>query len=230
MDASPMTVLLTPTPHAPAEPARDADVLLASPAPVARPGAPSRACAGRAASDDVTLMRRLRNGELAAFEALYDRHAPAALALARRMLGDRAAAEDVTQEAFITLWRSATTYAPELSAPRSWLLAITRNRAIDALRRRRDVQPLGAEHHEREAPERTDEAVWRRAEAATIQAALHTLPSAQRRVLELAFYSELSQSEIASTLDLPLGTVKGRMRLALKKLGERVDAPALALA
>jgi RNA polymerase sigma-70 factor (ECF subfamily) len=229
MDPSPMNVLLTPTLSA-ADLDGDADALVTSPVHALRAGAPSRPRARGAGPDDVTLMRRLRSGELPAFEALYDRHAPAAFALASRMLRDNAAAEDVTQEAFITLWRSRRTYAPELSAPRSWLLAITRNRAIDALRRRRDVQPLGVEHDEREAPERTDEAVWRRAEAATVQAALHTLPAAQRRVLELAYYAELSQSEIASALDLPLGTVKGRMRLALKKLAERIDAPAPALA
>jgi RNA polymerase sigma-70 factor (ECF subfamily) len=178
------------------------------------------------ATDDVELMRRLRADDLAAFETLYDRHAPIVLGVARRMVGDPTSAEDVAQETFMTLWRSRHAYAPTLSPPRSWLLTLTRNRAIDAIRRRHGLtyEPLGVDHAQRVAPECTEDEVLRRTDSAALRVALDGLPGGQRRVLELSYFSELSQTEIASELDLPLGTVKSRMRLGLGKLGSTMSA------
>ena len=167
-------------------------------------------------------MRRVGAGDRRAFEALYDRHAPVVLGVAQRMVGgDRAAAEDVAQEAFLTLWRSRGAYTAARSAPRSWLLTLTRSRAIDALRRRQGqiFEPLDADRHDHEAPERTEDEVLRRTDRANLRDALATLPRGQRRVLELSYFSGLSQSEIATELQLPLGTVKSRTRLGLTKLG-----------
>ena len=176
---------------------------------------------------DAELMRRMSADDLQAFEMLYDRHAPVVLGVARRMVGgDRAAAEDVAQEAFLTLWRSRSVYAASLSPPRSWLLTLTRHRAIDAMRRRHGLtyEPLDAETEQREAPDRTEEEVLRRTDRADLRDALRSLPGGQRRVLELSYYGELSQSEIAAQLALPLGTVKSRMRLGMAKLAPRLAA------
>jgi RNA polymerase sigma-70 factor (ECF subfamily) len=176
--------------------------------------------------DDATIMRRVCDGDPAAFAALYDRHAAAAQALAHRMLRDRTAAEDVTQEAFVGLWRSRTAYVPARGAVRSWLLMITRNRAIDAIRRRGLPDELWSEWgYERESPERTDEEALRRSEADALGAALRQLPEGQRCVIDLAYFGGLSQTEIAAQLGLPLGTVKSRVRLALSKLAEQVESP-----
>ena len=178
--------------------------------------------------DDVALMRLLCDGDTVAFAAFYDRHSTVAYGLAYRILRDRTAAEDVLQEAFVGLWRGRGTYEPGRGAPRSWLLMITHNRAIDAIRRRRADQPIEDWHDEREAPERTEDEALRRSEAETIRAALRQLPDGQRRVIDLAYFAGLTQTEIALRLGLPLGTVKSRVRLALGKLAEHIESPAQA--
>ncbi len=183
-----------------------------------------------ARSDDAGLMRRLMANDVAAFGLLYDRHAGSVYGLAYRMLRERTAAEDVAQEAFVALWRSRHRYAPERGTAAAWLLTITRNRAIDALRRGRGHLHEEIDgRHEQEAPDRTDEEALRRLEARAIGVALGTLPDAQRIVLELGYFRGLTHSEIAARLQIPLGTVKGRMRLALGKLAGLLDAPAVAL-
>ena len=170
-------------------------------------------------------MRSLQEGDVAAFEAIYDRHARAVYGLAYRILRDGPAAEDVTQEAFLAMWRSRHRYAPERGAARSWLLSIAHNRAIDTIRGQRGhrQQALELDYHELEAPERTDQQVLERLEAATITHALQGLPPTQRRVLDLAYFGGLTQAEIAAELRLPLGTVKGRIRLALQKLARTLE-------
>jgi RNA polymerase sigma-70 factor, ECF subfamily len=196
--------------------------------PTAGTGERRRAHGSCRTIEDAELMRRVGDGDRGAFEALYDRHAPVVLGVARRMVGgDRAAAEDVAQEAFLTLWRSRGAYTATLSPPRSWLLTLTRNRAIDALRRRHGqvYEPLGADHDQRAAPDHTENEVLLRTDCADLRTALAALPGGQRRVLELSYFSDLSQSEIATELRLPLGTVKSRMRLGLTKLGLRLAEP-----
>lgn len=180
--------------------------------------------------DDAGLARQMRAGDPHAFAALYDRHARTVHGLAYRMLRDHRAAEDVTQDAFLMMWRSREAYSPERGALRTWLLTITRNRTIDVIRRRRDVLHQDPDFQpEQEAPERTEDEVLRRAESGTVNEALSALPSTQRRVLELAYFGGLTHAEIAAHLQVPLGTVKSRLRLALRKLAGFLEPPAAAL-
>jgi RNA polymerase sigma-70 factor (ECF subfamily) len=171
---------------------------------------------------DEDLMQLVRRGDAQAFEAVYDRHATAAFSLAYRMTGTRNAAEDVVQEAFLSLWRSGARYDRTRGSVRTWVLGIVHNRAIDALRRltvhdRKRASDEGLEDRV-EAPERTDVEAARRDEARELRAALGSLPPEQSRVIELAYFGGFSQSEIASMLETPIGTVKGRMRLGLEKM------------
>ena len=180
--------------------------------------------------EDGDLMRRLLADDTAAFSLMYDRHARSVYGLAQRILHDRAAAEDVAQEAFAALWRYRHSYAPERGTASAGLLTITRNRAVDAIRRGRGHRHAMLDgDHEQESPERTDEEALRRVEAAAVGIALHTLPDAQRQVLELGYFGGLNHREIAARLQIPLGTVKGRMRLGLGKLAGVLDPPEAAL-
>jgi RNA polymerase sigma-70 factor, ECF subfamily len=171
---------------------------------------------------DEELMQLVGEDDSAAFAIVYERHAEAACSLAFRMCGKRAAAEDVVQEAFLSLWRSAAGYDPLRGSVRTWVLGIVHHRAIDALRRgvvrdRGLVSDEGIEE-QFEAAERTDLEVGRRDEAREVRAALEGLPPEQSRVIELAYYGGLTHSEIAAMLDTPVGTIKGRMRLGLQKM------------
>ncbi len=167
-------------------------------------------------------MGLVRDGEPAAFEVIFDRHGGAAFSLAYRMCGRRAMAEDVVQEAFLSLWRSGARHDPGRGSVRSWVLSIVRNRAVDAFRRgeykeSRDVRDDGIAER-LASPERTDREVERRDDALQVRAALGELPGEQRQVIELAYFGGFTHSEIAGMLDLPAGTVKGRMRLGLAKM------------
>src|SRR5919199_964241 len=171
---------------------------------------------------DEDLMQLVRRGDAAAFEMVYDRHATAAFSLAYRMVGTRNAAEDVVQEAFLSLWRSGARYDRARGSVRTWVLGIVHNRAIDALRRsmvhdRRRASDEGIEERF-EATERTDVEVARRDEARSIRSVLDGLPAEQCKVIELAYFGGFTHTEIAEMLDTPVGTVKGRMRLGLEKL------------
>ncbi|HEY4426887.1 MAG TPA: sigma-70 family RNA polymerase sigma factor [Solirubrobacteraceae bacterium] len=175
-------------------------------------------------------MQLVHDGEARAFEIIFDRHASMAFSLAYRMCGRRALAEEVVQEAFLSLWRTAARYDGARGSVRSWVLSIVRNRAIDALRRgwtrdSRDVS--GDDIADRVAgTERTDVEVARRDEALRIRGALDELSAEQRRVIELAYFGGFSHTEIAEMLGLPVGTVKGRMRLGLAKLRLVLTEPA----
>ena len=167
-------------------------------------------------------MHLVRKGEARAFELIVERHQSAAFGLAYRMTGTRATAEDVVQEALVSLWRSNARYDRARGSVRTWILGIVHNRAIDALRRnsvheRRRASDEGIEERF-EATERTDVEVARREEAEEIRAALRDLPPEQGRVIELAYYGGFTHVEIAEMIDEPLGTVKGRMRLGLTKM------------
>ncbi len=164
-----------------------------------------------------------------AFAVFYDRHGGAAFSLAYRIVGDRSAAEDVTQEAFISIWRSGARYDPARGSVRSWMLGITRNRAIDFLRSRAGRAPKldfddDTVLEQRPAPERTEEEALRRETSSELRGAMGELPGEQSKVIELAYFGGFSHSEIAEILGLPLGTVKGRMRLGLEKIrGEMAE-------
>jgi RNA polymerase sigma-70 factor (ECF subfamily) len=171
---------------------------------------------------DEELMSLVAKGQARAFETIYERHCGAAFSLAYRMCGKRALAEDVAQEAFLSIWRSGGRYDRARGSVRTWVLGIVHNRAIDALRRsvvheRRRASDEGIEERF-EARERTEVEAARREEAETIRGMLDTLPEEQSRVIELAYFGGFTHSEIAEMLGAPIGTVKGRMRLGLEKL------------
>ena len=171
---------------------------------------------------DEELMLVVQGGDPRAFEVLYDRHGGAAFSLAYRMVANRTAAEDIVQEAFLSIWRSKVRYQRERGSVRTWVLGIVHHRTIDALRRnlvheRRRASAEGIEKRH-EAPELTDVEAVRREEAREVRAALETLPGEQSRVIELAYFGGFTHSEIAEMLGAPIGTVKGRMRLGLEKL------------
>ena len=172
---------------------------------------------------DEELMPLIGRKDPRAFEVFYDRHGGVAYSLAYRIVGERGAAEDVTQEAFISVWRSGARFDRARGSVRSWMLSIVRNRAIDALRSRAGKAPKLAFDDEavleqRPAEELTEEEAMRRETAGEVRGALGTLPGEQSKVIELAYFGGFSQSEIARMLGVPLGTVKGRMRLGLEKI------------
>jgi RNA polymerase sigma-70 factor (ECF subfamily) len=171
---------------------------------------------------DEDVMQLVRRGDARAFEIVYERHSAAAFSLAYRMMGTRAGAEDVTQDAFLSLWRSGARYDRARGSVRTWVLGIVHHRAIDALRRAtvHDRRRAGDEGIEERfaATERTDVEAARREEAGTVRGALETLPSDQCQVIELAYFGGFTHTEIAEMLDAPVGTIKGRMRLGLKKM------------
>jgi RNA polymerase sigma-70 factor (ECF subfamily) len=171
---------------------------------------------------DEEIMHLVQDGDARAFELFYDRHSGPAFSLAYRMVGNRTVAEDVSQEAFVSIWRSRLRYQSDRGSVRTWVLGIVHHRAIDALRRNtvHDKRRASAEGIEErfEAPEQTDVEAARREEARTVRAAIDELPSEQVRVIELAYFGGFSHSQIASQLEMPIGTVKGRMRLGLDKL------------
>ena len=171
---------------------------------------------------DEELMLLVQDGDARAFEVLYDRHGGAAFSLSYRMVGNRTAAEDIVQEAFLSIWRSRVRYQRERGSVRTWVLGIVHHRAIDALRRnvvhdRRRASAEGIEERH-EARELTDVEAARREEARSLRAALETLPEDQSRVIELAYFGGFTHTQIAEMLEQPVGTIKGRMRLGLEKM------------
>jgi RNA polymerase sigma-70 factor (ECF subfamily) len=172
---------------------------------------------------DEELMPLVGRKDPEAFEVLYDRHGGAAYSLAYRIVGDRAAAEEVTQEAFISVWRSGARFDAARGSVRSWFLSVVRNRAIDFLRSKAGKAPKldfddDSALEQRPAAERTEEEALRRETAVEVRGAIGNLPGEQAKVIELAYFGGFSHSEIAQILQLPMGTVKGRMRLGLEKI------------
>jgi RNA polymerase sigma-70 factor (ECF subfamily) len=172
---------------------------------------------------DEDLMPLVARQDPLAFEVFYDRHAGAAYSLAYRIVGGRTAAEDVTQEALLSIWRSGARYDRARGSVRSWTLGIVRNRAIDMLRKESGRSPKlaagGDEILERRAAEElTDTEAVRRETAQEVRGAIKELPDDQSRVIELAYFGGFSHSEIAEMLNEPLGTIKGRMRLGMDKI------------
>jgi RNA polymerase sigma-70 factor (ECF subfamily) len=171
---------------------------------------------------DEDLMQLMRRGDPRAFEAVYERHSGAAFSLAYRMVGRGNVAEDVVQEAFLSIWRSGARYERARGSVRTWVLGIVHHRAIDQLRRssvhdKRRASDDGLEER-LESGERTDVEVARRDEAQAIRTAMESLPPEQSHVIELAYFGGFTHTEIADILETPVGTVKGRMRLGLEKL------------
>lgn len=180
-----------------------------------------RAKAERLADEE--LMPLIGEKDPEAFAALYDRHGGVAYSLAYRIVGEPGAAEEVTQEAFLSIWRSGARFDRTRGSVRSWILSILRNRAIDFLRSRAGKAPKltfddDSALEQRPAAERTEEEAIRQETARELRGALGLLPGEQSKVLELAYFGGFSQTEISRMLGVPLGTVKGRMRLGLEKI------------
>jgi len=172
---------------------------------------------------DEELMPWIAKKDPEAFEVFYDRHGGAGYSLAYRILGDRSAAEDCIQEAFISIWRSGARFDRTRGSVRSWTLSIVRNRAIDSLRSKAGKAPKltfddDAILEARPAEEHVEAEVLASETADEVRGALSQLPGDQSKVIELAYFGGFSQSEIAGMLNVPLGTVKGRMRLGLEKV------------
>jgi RNA polymerase sigma-70 factor (ECF subfamily) len=170
---------------------------------------------------DGELIRRIGDGDGSAFELLYQRYARSVFGLALRRLGDRGRAEDAVQETFASIWRSARSYKPERGPGAPWLYTVARNAIVDRLRQRTEPatqvpdSPTADPGPEDRAE--TDWVAWR------VHRALEELPDSERRVIELAYWGEMSQSEVSEFLGIPLGTVKTRTRSGLSRLADLLE-------
>jgi RNA polymerase sigma-70 factor (ECF subfamily) len=177
-------------------------------------------------SDEALVLLAARSEESALAE-LYDRYGRIAYGLARRIVRDEALAEDIVQEAFLVLWRTAARFVPERGKASTWILTLVHRRAVDVVRReqRRRTEPLGDEADSGSAG--ADEDAWLRFERERVQEALAKLPDQQREALELAYYGGFTQSELAERLGQPLGTIKSRMFAGLARMRELLGEPGM---
>jgi RNA polymerase sigma-70 factor, ECF subfamily len=170
---------------------------------------------------DGELIARVGEGDSGAFEQLYRRYARPVFALALRRLGDRGRAEDAVQETFASIWRSAGSYRRDRGPGAPWLYAVARNAIVD---RRRSLGPAPAEPVDEPSgdagPDERAEESWT---AWRVHRALAELPEQERKLIELAYWGGLSQSEIADFVGIPLGTVKTRTRSALSRLADALE-------
>jgi RNA polymerase sigma-70 factor (ECF subfamily) len=179
----------------------------------------ARVAAGE--TSDGELIRRIGQGDGSAFELLYARYARSVFGLALRRLGDRGRAEDAVQETFASIWRSARSYRPERGPGAPWLYTVARNAIVDRLRQRSEPaadvpdSPTGDPSPEDRAE--SDWVAWR------VHRALEELPDSERRVIELAYWGDMSQSEVSEFLGIPLGTVKTRTRSGLARLADLLE-------
>ncbi len=178
---------------------------------------------------DELLIHAIAGGAVWAMEPLYQRYSRILYSLVYRMVADRQVAEDLLQDAFLSVWRRATSYSPQSGAVSSWLVSIVHHRTIDylrAVRRRSTLKEATWEEIERdertELPDVWDEA-WRSMLSAQVRAALMTIPTEQRMVIELAYFQGWTHTELAQEYNIPLGTVKGRIRLGLLHLKRALE-------
>jgi RNA polymerase sigma-70 factor, ECF subfamily len=175
----------------------------------------------RLVCSDGELIQRTGEGDRAAFDKLYRRYSRPVFGLALRRLGDRGRAEDALQETFVSIWRSASTYKPERGPGAPWLYGVARNAIVDRSRARNEPAAEAPEEVSAEAgPEERAEQSWTQWQ---VHGALERLPERERDVIALAYWSDLSQSEVAAQLGIPLGTVKTRTRSALMHLAEILE-------
>lgn len=177
---------------------------------------------GEPRASDADLLVRIGDGDRAAFEELYRRFARPVLGLALRLLGDHGRAEDAAQDTFAAVWRSARSFRPERGSGSAWLFAVARHAIIDRARQRTELtvaEPI-EEATAEAGPAEAAEAAW---VSWRVHAAVERLPERERVVLELAYWSGLSQREVASYLDVPLGTVKTRTRAGLARLATLIE-------
>src|SRR6185437_6017964 len=170
---------------------------------------------------DAELIQRTGAGDRAAFETLYKRYSRPVFALALRRLGDRGRAEDALQETFVSIWRSAGTYKPERGPGAPWLYGVARNAIVDRSRARNEPPADAPDEASLDAgPDERAERSWVQWR---VHRALETLPEREREVIALAYWGDLSQSEVAERLGIPLGTVKTRTRAALAHLADALE-------
>lgn len=180
-------------------------------------------------ASDAELLAAIAQGQEEALERLYERYARLSYALAYRLLHDSLAAEDIVQEAFLAIWRKAGTYQAQHGSVYSWLQAIVHHRAIDRLRsaanRDQLYAPLEPEMEQQTLSAEPDacDQVWRDEQRRMVIAALAHIPAEQRQVIDMAYFGGYTHVEIAEMLHIPLGTVKGRMRLGLQKMKSLLD-------
>jgi len=176
---------------------------------------------------DEDLISLVEVADAEAFATLYDRHSRAAFSLAYRMMGERQASEDLAQDAFLKVWRGASSYRADRGSVRTWILSIVHNRGIDQIRsqasRRRTQEKIEASAP-RSQPSEAFAQILRNSQRDQVREALDTLPPEQLKILELAYFSGYTHVEISDLLGLPLGTVKGRMRLGLKKIRDYFES------
>ena len=173
---------------------------------------------------DRELVEAIARGEEEAFRGLFGRYAPTALALARRVVRQPFLAEEIVQEAFLAVWRNPAGFDRQRGSVKAWLMGMVHHRAVDAVRRE-ESQRRRAEESQRSDPvvvldhaDQVAEAVGAPQEREAVRNALGGLPEQQRQVIELMYFDGLSQSKIAERLDLPLGTVKSRTLLGMRRL------------
>lgn len=170
---------------------------------------------------DGELIQRVAERDREAFDELYRRYTRPLLGLALRRLGDRGRAEDALQEAFAAVWRSAASYDPERGAGAAWLYTVARNAIVDGARRRPEPPAEVPETPASDVgPDERAEVAWL---AWRVHRAIEELPEHERQVIELAYWGEQSQSEIADFLNVPLGTVKTRTRTGLARLADLLE-------
>jgi RNA polymerase sigma-70 factor, ECF subfamily len=174
---------------------------------------------------DEALVALAARSEQSALAELYDRYGRTAYGLALRVLRDQTLAEDAVQEAFLTIWRTASRFVPERGKASTWILTLVHRRAVDAVRREQRRRTDSLERAAEPSVEGVEEDAWLRLQRERVQAALRRLPDAQREALELAYYGGFSQSELAERLGQPLGTIKSRMFTGLSTLREQLGEP-----
>ncbi len=173
--------------------------------------------------DEQALLARTARRDVRAFEALYDLYSRSIFSLAVGIVGDREAAEEVTQEVFLGIWRGAREFDPRRGDPRSWILSLAHHKSVDAVRRRRlrSAEPLGESMTD---PVDVAGAAMRTVESVHVRNALATLPEGQREAIALAYYGGYTQQEVAERLRVPLGTVKTRIRDGMLRLRSQLGS------
>jgi RNA polymerase sigma-70 factor (ECF subfamily) len=173
--------------------------------------------------DDVGLLRAMQRGDESAVTALYDRYGGAAYGLAFRITGDGTLAEDVVQEAFVSVWKQCGRFDAGRGQARAWLLTLVHHKAVDAVRRRTGrperALPEGAEEF-LAAEGRLDELAEMTLDAVAVREAVRLVPAEQRETIVLAYFEGMTHVEIAQRMGVPLGTVKSRLRIGLEKMRE----------
>src|SRR6202790_4810357 len=179
-------------------------------------------------NQDAALIERIRGGDRTAFVGFYDRYSPLLFSVAARVLGERKEAEDVLQEVMLVIWNKSGDYDPQLGTLSSWAVTVTRNKAIDRLRARTrrlrliEEAAILAEDPGVASYPSANEIVHGRERAELLRDAMKGLPAGQRMAIELAFFTGLSQSDIATRLQQPLGTIKARIRRGMLRLREQL--------